>query len=231
MLIIDTFLYYWNNFVSSELANLIFGSILTFTLQLVYKKTKQYTKKQFLKKELKKIKIHDTNLKVIDLANGDPDFSKENIFIRTVDIFGKTKSLYISLPEKYKNEIRKKEEKLGFSDKQKTIFHENTSFDGSKNFKDLIEITGITNLPQLIEKHRKIIGEQFINNKNGLLFNGSKYGIFNIEFKRFGEKEEPGVIIELFETDYFTHRVFRSCLLYTSPSPRDRQKSRMPSSA
>ena len=25
--------------------------------------------------------------------------------------------------------------------------------------------------------------------------------------------------------------VFRTCLLYTSPSPRDRQKSRMPSSA
>ena len=27
------------------------------------------------------------------------------------------------------------------------------------------------------------------------------------------------------------HPVFRGCLLYTSPSPRDRQKSRMPSSA
>ena len=26
-------------------------------------------------------------------------------------------------------------------------------------------------------------------------------------------------------------RINRSCLLYTSPSPRDRQKSRMPSSA
>ena len=25
--------------------------------------------------------------------------------------------------------------------------------------------------------------------------------------------------------------IFRACLLYTSPSPRDRQKSRMPSSA
>ena len=26
-------------------------------------------------------------------------------------------------------------------------------------------------------------------------------------------------------------RIFKACLLYTSPSPRDRQKSRMPSSA
>ena len=30
-------------------------------------------------------------------------------------------------------------------------------------------------------------------------------------------------------SDYFKH--FYNCLLYTSPSPRDRQKSRMPSSA
>ena len=29
----------------------------------------------------------------------------------------------------------------------------------------------------------------------------------------------------------FIHYMYMSCLLYTSPSPRDRQKSRMPSSA
>ena len=29
----------------------------------------------------------------------------------------------------------------------------------------------------------------------------------------------------------FTNMLFKLCLLYTSPSPRDRQKSRMPSSA
>ena len=28
-----------------------------------------------------------------------------------------------------------------------------------------------------------------------------------------------------------THKLGETCLLYTSPSPRDRQKSRMPSSA
>ena len=30
---------------------------------------------------------------------------------------------------------------------------------------------------------------------------------------------------------HFTHNCPNTCLLYTSPSPRDRQKSRMPSSA
>ena len=33
------------------------------------------------------------------------------------------------------------------------------------------------------------------------------------------------------ETDAMGREKFWDCLLYTSPSPRDRQKSRMPSSA
>ena len=36
---------------------------------------------------------------------------------------------------------------------------------------------------------------------------------------------------EEFEDDEFEEEEFEDCLLYTSPSPRDRQKSRMPSSA
>ena len=38
-----------------------------------------------------------------------------------------------------------------------------------------------------------------------------------------------GLMRGLSSTD-FNHRLY-TCLLYTSPSPRDRQKSRMPSSA
>ena len=39
--------------------------------------------------------------------------------------------------------------------------------------------------------------------------------------------------LELFKTDVegIVNDIFNTCLLYTSPSPRDRQKSRMPSSA
>ena len=33
------------------------------------------------------------------------------------------------------------------------------------------------------------------------------------------------------QTKNFTYSLIKNCLLYTSPSPRDRQKSRMPSSA
>ena len=49
--------------------------------------------------------------------------------------------------------------------------------------------------------------------------------------------DERNVILEIRagtggdEATLFAAEIFRICLLYTSPSPRDRQKSRMPSSA
>ena len=44
----------------------------------------------------------------------------------------------------------------------------------------------------------------------------------------FPQPVEAGVAVERLGTSSVTYRV---CLLYTSPSPRDRQKTRMPSSA
>ena len=53
-------------------------------------------------------------------------------------------------------------------------------------------------------------------------------------------KEHLGVVMDdcgfpenltLHDVDAILSRCYRTCLLYTSPSPRDRQKSRMPSSA
>ena len=45
---------------------------------------------------------------------------------------------------------------------------------------------------------------------------GEKRGLRGKESKRVASRQHPGK---------------KTCLLYTSPSPRDRQKSRMPSSA
>ena len=51
----------------------------------------------------------------------------------------------------------------------------------------------------------------------------------NIELDSFKGKK---VILEWTNHDCpFVQRHYETCLLYTSPSPRDRQKSRMPSSA
>ena len=54
--------------------------------------------------------------------------------------------------------------------------------------------------------------------------NAGKTDIATKRLIRFVSEQEKGNK-EDFDSDY------NSCLLYTSPSPRDRQKSRMPSSA
>ena len=53
------------------------------------------------------------------------------------------------------------------------------------------------------------------------------------QIKNFGEKAEVSEIGKVLSVGDGIARVYGldNCLLYTSPSPRDRQKSRMPSSA
>ena len=55
-----------------------------------------------------------------------------------------------------------------------------------------------------------------------------KEGMTIDEFRKYYETKHR-IIGEKYLTGYATKYI--SCLLYTSPSPRDRQKSRMPSSA
>jgi hypothetical protein len=194
----------------TEIIFLLVGSSLLYILQQIYKKLQKNLSQNRLKRELTILKRKQKDIKVIDLANGDPDFANENIFVRTVNLFGKSKSLYIDLHSTHKEKLTLIESKKGFIHKQKSIFHKDESFDGSSCFKDLENITGIKNLRSLIEKHRLIVGSKFIEAKEGMLFNSKKFGIYNLSFTRFGEQEKPGAEIDLFETDYFTHRVFRS---------------------
>ena len=52
------------------------------------------------------------------------------------------------------------------------------------------------------------------------------------ELKEYNNPNEPSLFVGLYNNeDVNTFTNHKSCLLYTSPSPRDRQKSRMPSSA
>ena len=53
-------------------------------------------------------------------------------------------------------------------------------------------------------------------------------GIFDSKDDRYGE---AGEFRSLYESDPDSKRVVDTCLLYTSPSPRDVEESRMPSSA
>ena len=69
-----------------------------------------------------------------------------------------------------------------------------------------------------------ILVDQFIESKS----NGSEQGVKDVSVKNgrwvICQQPRPEAKLRLFCFPY-------ACLLYTSPSPRDRQKSRMPSSA
>ena len=79
--------------------------------------------------------------------------------------------------------------------------------------------------------------------ENGKFFLGHDFNQFEID-KKFllnskiwchAKTNEALIALDQIKAHYFWHQeddyTITSCLLYTSPSPRDRQKSRMPSSA
>ena len=49
--------------------------------------------------------------------------------------------------------------------------------------------------------------------------------------KPAGAQQQPGAVAADWNSVYPAHKTAKGCLLYTSPSPRDKRQSRMPSSA
>ena len=97
--------------------------------------------------------------------------------------------------------------------------------------KDKAEIESLVSTVQLISQN---IGMEFGIKKCGVvvLKRGTLWkseGIKLINRQTIKEVDDKGYkYLSIPELDKFKER---DCLLYTSPSPRDRQKSRMPSSA
>jgi hypothetical protein len=194
----------------SELFFLLSGSLILYVSQKAYTKAKDIRYKLRLRSEIAAYKKRKDAINVVDLANGDPEFEKKNIFSREISIFGAHRSLFVGMPSQIKDEISSRERESGYMDSQLSKFNPDTSFNGEDSFEDIAELTGITELPELIKKHKFIVGKKSLESKDGLIFNGEKYGVFNLKFTRFGDEEKPGVEIDFFKTDYFTHRVFRS---------------------
>lgn len=80
------------------------------------------------------------------------------------------------------------------------------------NIKCLAEENGISDLRQLIKKHKAKIAEDYIYHRNGCYFNNLKFGIYDVNpFARTEDKQEKAKIeIKTFTTDYYTHRVIKS---------------------
>src|SRR3546814_13885344 len=63
---------------------------------------RQMRHRHFIKHQLAAYKERKRAINVTDLANGDPEFSKNNIFVREVSIFGLGKRLYIDMRADHK---------------------------------------------------------------------------------------------------------------------------------
>ena len=65
-----------------------------------------------------------------------------------------------------------------------------------------------------------------LENKPAIV-NDTDYFSLSLLGDKYDANNDWSLLMDLIEDD----RILVTCLLYTSPSPRDRQKSRMPSSA
>lgn len=139
------------------------------------------------------------NNSIIGLAHAYPYYDINNIKSKNTDI-----ELFFDCPTHIKEEILKIDPEF--------IFKEDKSFDGGNLFNDLVSITEIDNLIELINKHKEIVGKKILIKleKNEEIFNGEKFGVHRVSVSKSGKDEDSTIDISFFKTDYYTHMVFRS---------------------
>ena len=114
------------------------------------------------------------------------------------------------------------------------------SFSGNGQCFDLYHKQKLNNFFEILMTTQKLSQEGVFNQSEakmydvdwGLYFKNksSTYKFSSIFNYKKVEKEESGGLIS-YETNLYNDPLLYPCLLYTSPSPRDRTRSRMPSSA
>lgn len=194
----------------SELISFFIGAFFSTTL-LVGRKIVAYIKH---KRHISKLKqtglVFDDDLNIYTIENAVPEYYD-------LQIIPSTKKLYVDVPDDLKGKMPKSQS-----------FHAAVSFDGSSSYRDLSIQTGIYDLEKLINHHRRIVAQDFINKANGCKFNEKKYGVFDIEIgTRIGDDESPVATITAFETDFFTYRVFSA--IYRELSVRNADISKVSS--
>jgi hypothetical protein len=187
-----------------DLTQIIFGAvigfILTKLLEPVWDGVKNTLKKAIHAKNI--IKSSDYLAKtfgLVSLDHADPSYD-----LMDIEVNEAKQKLFIGFPMALKERILELDASFEF--------REDMSFNGGDDFLDLVQMTGIDNLDKLISEHRVKVADQFIEkiNKGVTLFNGKKYGVFNLLRRRSGSHENANLKLDLFITDYFTHKVFRS---------------------
>lgn len=184
-----------------QIVLLILGAILGQLLEFFVKEYKaRRTRKKVRNRIEAKSNTAIENNKIASLDHADPTYE-----IHDIELNNLSKQFIIGFP------IALREEML--QEKSDFTMRDDKSLDGTSSFSDIMKQTEIDNLLELIEKHRLLVGEEFIHKirKNRTLFNGEKYGVYQIRRGRIdNDTEDASLRIDLFTTDYFTHRVMRS---------------------
>lgn len=135
---------------------------------------------------------------IVGLSHAYPYYKEKNMIL-----LSGSKKLFFSIPSDIKEKILQLNPEFEFN--------EDLSFNGKNSFEELINITGIENLDDMINRYKNVVAEEFLKKirESIELFNGRKFGIYNLLLDKDGSEEDSRFRIELFETDYFTHMVFR----------------------
>lgn len=159
----------------------------------------KYRKTKFSKAYEKEAKLGLENLNILSIDHAENFYEYSDI-----EIIHTQKKFFLDCPQDIKSKIYEKDKNMAF--------HEDYYFEKDAILEDLATMTRIENLPELIEKHRIIVGNMFLRDldKAYSIFNGKKFGVYSIKNRRLNASEDAGFHIEFYETDYFTHKVFRS---------------------
>ena len=180
-----------------EIIFLIVGALLGVALPGIINIVNSSRKRRFLKKTVQSVGSSE-ELNIQTLSSGIPAFQNNSL-----KIYDKGYSFYLAFPYELRDQVLTIDEEFEM--------HEDWFFNELNTLALLGEKMEIPNFETLINKHRLIVANYFINETNGCKFNRPKYGVYSIRFLNgLGKEEEAGAKIELYNTDYFTHRVMRS---------------------
>ncbi|GGH07846.1 hypothetical protein [Mucilaginibacter phyllosphaerae] len=153
-----------------------------------------------LKKRLKKVNTKQFN-NILALDHAELSYIPTDIQIRLTKI-----SLFFS-------------PSLEFQDKLFNLF--GASYFKRKDYglKDF-DFSKINNFKHILDVNKKLISLQFADSINKVypIFNGQKLGVYHIQIKRIPDTDRAQLIIDLFKTDYFTHKVSRSIYRWLNSS-------------
>lgn len=175
---------------------IVVGIVATKCFEFFTYKIKSTVYTLWLKIRIRKI-ISSQQNEVLSLQNGIPYFETENITLRPTNY-----NFILPIPEEFKCQL-----KPDFNINEVCCFN----VDFTDIFLEVETQTGIPGLGSRLKTHCEKVAKDFIAGINGCYFNNIKFGVLNISpFSRKGREEKQEIELQLYFTDYFTHRVMRS---------------------